>query len=116
MAAFYMDENVPTELSDAVRALGHDVLTVQADGRAGRGIDDPDVLARAIELGRAVVTNDRRDYHRLHRITPGHAGIITYTNDADRSALAQRIHAAVSAHADLAGVLVRIVKPSAPPS
>ena|SRR5438477_7504914 len=114
MAAFYMDENVPPELSGAVRALGHDVLTVQADGRANQGIDDPDVLARAIELGRAVITNDRRDYHRLHRTAPGHSGIVTYTNDPDRAALALRIHAAVSAHSDLAGVLIRVVKPNRP--
>lgn len=46
MATFYMDENVPTELSDALRALGHDVLTVQADGRASRGIDDRRVRQR----------------------------------------------------------------------
>ena len=115
MAEFYMDENVPPELSDTVRTLGHDVLTVQADGRASQGIDDPDVLARAINLGRAVITNDRRDYHRLHHTNPNHAGIITYTNDADRAALALRIHAAVSAHPNLAGVLIRIVCPNPPP-
>src|SRR5438270_13766696 len=114
MAAFYRDENVPRELSDAVRALGHDVLTVQADGRASRSIDDPDVLARAIELGRAVITNDRRDYHRLHRIHPDHTGIITYTNDPDRAALALRIHAAVSAQPNLNGVLIRVVRPHPP--
>lgn len=112
MAAFYMDENVPPELSSAVHALGHDVLTVQADGRASWSIDDPNVLARASELGWAVVTNDRQDYHRLHCTHPDHSGIITYTNDADRAALALRIHAAVSAHPDLAGVLIRIVCPN----
>lgn len=115
MAAFYADENVPLELSDALRALGHDVLTVQADGRASQGIDDPHILTRAIELGRAVITNDRRDYHRLHRTHPEHTGIITYTNDPDRSALADRIHAAVSAYTELAGVLIRVVKPNPPP-
>src|SRR5262245_16617826 len=114
MAAFYMDKKVPPELSEAVRALGHDVLTVQADGRANQGIDDPDVLTRAIELGRAVITNDRRDDYRLHHTTPGHAGIITFTNDPDRVALALRIHIAVSAYSDLAGVLIRVVKPNPP--
>src|SRR2546423_15367459 len=78
MAVFYMDENVPPELSNAVRSLGHDVFAVQADGRASRGIDDPDVLTRAIELGRAVITNDRRDYFRLHSRRPDAFGIITY--------------------------------------
>ena len=114
MTAFYMDENVPPELSESVRSLGHDVLTVLADGRAGQGIDDPDVLARAIELGRAVITNNRRDFHRLHSARPDHTGIITYTNDSDRAALAARIHAAVSANSDLTGVLIRIVKPNPP--
>ncbi len=114
MATIYADENVPPELADAVRALGHDVLTVQADGRASQRIDDGKVLARANELGRAVLTNDRRDYHRLHRIHPDHTGIITYTNDPDRAALALRIHNAFAAHSDLAGVLIRIVKPNPP--
>jgi hypothetical protein len=95
MAALYMDENVPQRLSEELRALGHDVLTVQADGRASRGIDDPEVLARAIELRRTVVTNNRRDYHVLHRTHPQHAGIINYTNDPNRHALALRIHTAV---------------------
>jgi hypothetical protein len=116
MAALYMDENVPSELSNALRTLGHDVLTVQADGRASQGIDDPDVLARASELGRAVVTNNRRDFHRLHQLNSSHCGIITYTNDADRGALALRIHAAVCGHANLAGVLFRIVLPNTPPT
>jgi hypothetical protein len=102
------------KLSEAVRALGHDVFTIQADGRAGRGLDDADVLARAIELDRAVITNDRRDYHRLHGTHPGHTGIITYTNDPDRAALALRIHAAVAAHPDLTGVLIRVVCPNLP--
>jgi len=31
MAAFYMDDNVPTELSDAVHALRHEVLKAQPD-------------------------------------------------------------------------------------
>ena len=95
MAVFYMDENVPSELSDAVRALGHDVLTVQADGRASQGIDDPDVLARAIELGRAVITNNRRDYHRLHRNDTDHTGIITYTNDPDRGPVLRQAPASI---------------------
>jgi hypothetical protein len=75
-----------------------------------QGIDDPAVLARAIELGRAVITNDRRDYHRLHHSHPDHTGIITYTSDPDRAALADRIHEDVSAHAEIASVLIRILQ------
>ena len=112
MAAIYADENVSFVIIHALVELGHDVLAARDDGRANLGIDDPDVLDRATELGRAVLTNNRGDYHRLHRLTPGHAGIITYTDDEDRPTLARRIDAQISAVASLAGQLLRIVKPN----
>lgn len=116
MAQFYADENVPRSLVDVLTALGHDVLTALADGRANQRIPDPDVLARATALGRAVLTNNRKDYHRLHRIDPNHAGIVTYTDDpTDRPAIADRIHAAIASLPSLAGQLVRIVRPNLPP-
>jgi hypothetical protein len=39
-----------------------------------------------------------------------------FTNDADRTALALRIDAAVRAHASLVGVLIRVVLPNTPPA
>lgn len=116
MAALYADEHVPTALVAALRALGHDVLTIQDDGLANQSTTDADVLDRATALGRAVLTNNRLHFHRLHRQTATHAGIVTYTDDTDRTALAARIDAAVAAHASLTGVLVRIVRPNPPPS
>jgi predicted nuclease of predicted toxin-antitoxin system len=115
MAALYADEHVPGQVVEVLRALGHDVLTIQEDGRGNCGTVDPDVLQRATELGRAVVTNNRRDFHRLHRNTTSHAGIVTYTDDADRDALARRISTEVSALESLAGALVRVVRPNPPP-
>lgn len=115
MAALYADENVSHDLVDALRALGHDVLTAQADGRAHQKIPDPFVLARATQLGRAVLTNNRWDYHKLHRHQPIHAGIVTYTDD-DFQPLAGRIHAAVSPLPSLVGQLVRVVRPNPPPA
>ena len=112
MAHFYADENVPAALTHALRALGHDVLTAADDGRANRSIDDPQVLARAAELGRAVLTNNRDDFHRLHRLSPDHAGIVTFTADPDRDALAGRVHDAVTACATLDGRLVRVLRPA----
>jgi predicted nuclease of predicted toxin-antitoxin system len=113
VAALYADENVPPELSDRLRALGHDVLTALADGRANQRVPDPDVLARASALGRAVVTGNRHDYHRLHRIAPSHAGIVTYTDD-NWTAVADRIHLAIGTRLLLAGILIRVIRPNRP--
>lgn len=116
MASLYADENVDRKVVDLLRAAGHDVLTAVEDGRANQKIPDPDVLARATQLGRAVLTNNRRHYHKLHRKYPSHAGIVTYTKDDDADALAARIDAAISPLPTLAGRLVKVVRPNPPPT
>jgi hypothetical protein len=115
MAFFYADEHVPTSLVDALRALGHDVLTIQDDGLSNQRTTDVDVLNRATAIGRAVLTNNRKHFHRLHRHTSSHGGIVTYTDDPDRVAITARIDAAVSATPSLAGTLTKVVRPNPPP-
>jgi hypothetical protein len=61
----YADENFPLPMVEELRRFGHDVLTAQEDGR--QSAPDPDVLARAHALGRAVLTHNRRHFERLHR-------------------------------------------------
>jgi hypothetical protein len=114
MAAFYGDEDIPASLVAALIALGHDVLTAEADGRANQRIADSAVLARATALGRAVLTFNRWHFHRLHRADPNHAGIVTCTDDPDRPALAGRIDQAVRPFAQLTGQLIKIVRPPKP--
>jgi predicted nuclease of predicted toxin-antitoxin system len=53
---FYMDEQVPRQITLGLRLRNIDVLTVQEDDRAG--LDDPNVLARAIALQRVLFTRD----------------------------------------------------------
>src|SRR5437762_14272285 len=108
MARFYADENFdyPTVLQ--LRALGHDVLTVQEAGESGG--DDGHVLAVATAAGRIVLTFDRRDFERLHRNSAVHAGIVSCTPD-DAAALAARIHQAVIAAGVCAGKHLRINRP-----
>jgi hypothetical protein len=114
MAALYADENVPTRLSEALVLLGHDVLTIQTDGRANQGIVDADGLARAVALGRAVLSNNWWDFVRLHRQNQVHAGVIVYTDDPDYPGLAGRIDVAIAALPTLVGALVRVYRPSLP--
>jgi hypothetical protein len=54
LPSFYADENFRYPVVEALRRLGHDVLTCQEAGRAGSGIEDDAVLADALALGRIV--------------------------------------------------------------
>ncbi|MEG3843466.1 DUF5615 family PIN-like protein [Microcoleus sp. herbarium14] len=115
MARLYADEQYPYPVVELLRALGHDVLTVQEAGRANQKIPDPDVLAFATSEKRAVITENRKDFFRLHRIQPLHAGIIACTNDRNWFALANRIHTAITAEESLEGKLIRVVRPAVSP-
>lgn len=48
MARLYADEMFPRKVSELLRTMGHDVLTVQEAGNANLGIPDDEVLAFAI--------------------------------------------------------------------
>jgi predicted nuclease of predicted toxin-antitoxin system len=62
MARLYMDEQFPKIVSQLLREMGHDVLTVQEAGNGNLGIPDEDVLSFAISENRAVVTLNRDDF------------------------------------------------------
>lgn len=90
----YADEDFPLPVVEELRRLGHDVLTVQEDGR--QATPDPDVLARAHALARVVLTHNRRHFERLHHQGADHSGILTATRDNDSPALATRIDVALA--------------------
>ncbi len=113
MALLYADEHFPVQTVAELRRLGHAVVTIQEDGQAGLKWPDSEVLRRATELGRAVLTLNRRDFIRLHGKNPNHAGIIACTQDLDFAQLASRIHSAISTKAALSGELVRVYRPQA---
>jgi len=111
MASFYANENFPRRTVEALRALGHDVLTTQEAGNAGQAIPDHEVLAFATRSGRAVLTLNRRDFIRLHKHGIAHAGIVVCTEDTDTTDQATRVHDSVTILPALAGQLVRVNRP-----
>jgi predicted nuclease of predicted toxin-antitoxin system len=111
MGRLYADEQFPYEVVEHLRNFGHDVLTVQEAGKANLKIPDDQVLSFAGNNDRVVLTLNRKDFKRLHRSHPNHTGIIICTDDADRMALAERIHAAILAEDVLLGKLVSVVRP-----
>jgi hypothetical protein len=111
MARLYADENFDFPIVEQLRRLGHDVLTVAEAGR--QGCSDAQVLADATAHGRSVVTFNRRDFFRLHRQQPVHAGIIACTWDANALALAARIDCACAGRG-FTGQVVRMNRPTTP--
>jgi hypothetical protein len=114
MAAIYANENFPRRVVEALRTLGHDVLTSQEAGRANQMVPEEDVLSFAVEQGRAVLTLNRLDFFRLHRETGGrHSGIIACTrDDADPVGFAGRIDAVIRSVDSLECQLLRTSRPS----
>lgn len=110
--ALYADENFPLRVIEELRRLGYDILTTFEDGRANQSIIDQDILARATELGRAVVTLNRLDFKRLHAHVREHAGIVICTEDPDRLGQARRIDEAVTQAGDLKAKLIRVYRQS----
>ena len=111
MTRLYSDENFPLRVVQALRSMGHDVLTSHESGRANRKVGDDEVLRFATEQRRAILTFNRLDFFRLHRRLAGrHAGIVACTQDPDVQALACRVHEAIILAGDLPGKLIRIVR------
>ena len=111
MARLYANENFPLPVVEALRLLGHDVLTVREAGHDNQRIDDEDVLTFATSEQRAVITVNRRDFVRLHRQQSSHQGIIACSEDSDVDGQAHRIDAAISAIESLVGLLIRVNRP-----
>lgn len=71
--ALYADENFPLRVVEELRRLGQDVITAFEDGRANQSVTDKQLLERASEIGRALLTLNRVDFKRLHFHFPEHA-------------------------------------------
>jgi predicted nuclease of predicted toxin-antitoxin system len=107
----YADENFPKSVIEELRKLDHDVLTAFEAGQANQRIPDTQVLAYAIQQERAVITQNRNDFIRLHKATETHTGIIVCKEDHKHPLqLAQRIHIQLLTHAPLNNKLIRINK------
>ena len=111
MARLYADENFPHPVVDALRMAGHDVLTIQDDGRANQRFPDDALLARTSELGRVLLTTNRKHFLRLHRESSVHGGIIICTYDPDPQGQALRIDQFLRSEVQLNGNLSRVNRP-----
>jgi hypothetical protein len=112
MAAFYADENFRYPVVEALRRLGHDVLTCEEAGRANQKLPDDLVLADALALGRILLTQNRGDFIKLDRQGLPHQGIVACTYDSDTEGLARRIEEGVAREEPGERWLVRVYRPN----
>lgn len=108
MSKLYSNENFPQPAVEHLRAHGHDVLTTHDAGKSGQAIPDQDVLIYAKQIGRAVVTMNRRHFIALHKSTSLHAGIIVCTFDSNFIGLAERVHEEIQGLESLDNQLIRV--------
>ncbi len=111
MARLYADENFPQQVVVALRALGHDVLSVVETGRAEQSWPDEEVLEYARLQGRCLLTLNRRHFIRLHNDGLEHAGIICCTYDSDFAGQAARIDVSIRECGVLRRALLRVNRP-----
>lgn len=93
MENIYVNENFPLPVVQFLRAFGHDVLTSLDAGKANQRIPDEAVLAFAIAQNRILLTINRKDFIKLHRLNPIHFGIVACTENNDFQEFANLIHA-----------------------
>lgn len=78
---FLVDECTGPALGRWLRAQGHDVFSVY---ESARGLDDPDVLALAVEENRILVTNDKDFGEMIFRGKQPHRGVVFLRLDDER--------------------------------
>jgi hypothetical protein len=73
---FKIDENLPLEVADDLRAAGHDAQTVFDEGLAGAA--DPAIMARVKAEGRVLLTMDKGIGNIHHYPPTDYAGIVLF--------------------------------------
>lgn len=113
MLKLYANENFPLETVQFLRNLGYDVLTTHEIGKSNLRIPDEDVLTFAISENRAILTINRKDFIRLHRLNPIHAGIVVCTKNDDFKNFGECIHKVLLPYGEnTSNLLLRVYKPN----
>lgn len=106
----YGNENLRQPLVLELRKLGYDILTSREANQDNQGIPDPEVLRFAISHKRALITYNRQDFRKLHKVTPNHCGIILCKEDRNDPEYAQIIHEQLLRFESLNNQLILIKK------
>jgi predicted nuclease of predicted toxin-antitoxin system len=70
---FLIDESVSKDVTDYLRSVGHDVLSI---AEADKGAIDENILARAVTERRILITNDKDFGDIVFRSGQAHHGVL----------------------------------------
>ncbi len=71
-----LDENLPSRLVSSLTQLGHDVVTVPAEGLVG---NDDEIVWRAAQADRRFLVTQDLDFSDVRRYAPGtHHGLLLF--------------------------------------
>src|SRR5258708_29923568 len=107
----FADVHLPIKITNGLRALGYDVMTVQqyqGTSRPEKGLPDEQVLEIAIEKRRTVITENIKHFRELHLQKPNHKGIIVCKRTRDYEKRAKEIDEIIKANIPLHGKLLYV--------
>ena len=73
---FKLDENLPAELAEVLRGMGHAADTVEDEGLSGA--PDLQILTAAEEEGRVLLTLDKGIANQLRHPGTAHKGVVLF--------------------------------------
>ena len=85
-----LDENLPLQVAERLRNLGHDIHTTQQEGLSG--YPDADIWSAAQREGRFLITQDL-DFSDARKFAPGthHGIVLVRLHSPSRSQLIKRV-------------------------
>lgn len=107
MARVKLDEDLPSEIVEVLRAAGHDAASVHEQGLTGAL--DSTLWSSVQSEARCLLTADK-GFGDLQRATPGaHAGVVLFRLPHESRAGYVRLATALLRHVDLSDVSGRVI-------
>src|SRR6266568_4032474 len=107
----FVDVHVPKRISEELRALGYDVLTVQqyqGTSRPEEGLTDLRIVEIASDHREATATENANHFELIHQTKKDHKGIIICKVTKEYSRMAKEIDTTIKENIPLHGKLLHV--------
>lgn len=104
------DEDFNHNVLERLKQEAYDVTSIKELGLDRQWFQDEDVLKKAIELNRVVLTHNKKHFIKLHRKVKIHTGIITCYQTTDYEGLVVKLLALFEKETEFENKLFRVYK------